>query len=521
MTEPVGETAFPLPALQNAKNGMMAQDSKDRTDEIVDEEGQEEAAPPLNLQIEVEKPSACERHVIVKIPREDIERYYDKAFSEMMDSAAVPGFRPGRAPRKLIEHRFRKDVAEQVKGSLLMDSMSQITETENFAAISEPNFDPLSVELPDDGPMTFEFDLEVRPEFDVPEWKGLTIERPVGEFSEADVDKRLETIMANRGQLVPYGGAAASGDYISCNLTFKNGDEVISKSSEEVIRLRPVLSFRDGKIEKFDKQMKGIKAGESRELQAKLTQDAPNESLRGKTVTAVFEVLEVKQLKVPELNQEFLDSLGCETVEELRAMVRKSLENQLHYQQQQAARKQITAALTASADWALPPDLLRRQGGRELERAVLELQRNGFSQTEIRAHENELRQNSAASTAKALKEHFILERVAEDEKIDAEGDDYEQEIEQIANQTGESVRRVRARVEKGGLMDALRNQIIERKVIDLVLKHAKFKDVPYKPEGADTEAVDQSAGGDEEDSNIPEAKHPGEAEPLATPRERE
>src|SRR6202000_2237999 len=114
-------------------------------------------------------------------------------------------------------------------------------------------------------------------------------------------------------------GAAESGDYISCNLTFKNGEDVISSAKEEVIRLKPVLSFRDGKIEKFDKQMKGVKAGETRELQAKLTQDAPNEALRGKTVTAEFEVLEVKKLKVPELNAEFLQSLGMESVEELRA----------------------------------------------------------------------------------------------------------------------------------------------------------------------------------------------------------
>ena len=499
----------------------MAQQSKDRMDETLAEDGQADETPQkLTLQIEVEKPSACERHVIVKIPREDIERYYDKAFSEMMGSAAVPGFRPGRAPRKLIEHRFRKDVADQVKGSLLMDSMAQITEDEKFAAISEPEFDPLAVELPEEGPMTFEFDLEVRPEFDLPQWKGLNVERPIREFSEADVDKRLEIILANRGQLVPFEGAAAPGDYVSCNLTFKNGEETISSSKEEVIRLKPVLSFRDGKIEKFDKQMKGIKAGETRQLDAKLTQDAPNEALRGKTVTAVFEVLEVKQLKVPELNAEFLGSLGFDTVEELRDMVRKGLENQLHYQQQQAARKQITAALTASASWELPPDLLRRQSGRELERAVLELQRNGFSESEIRAHENDLRQNSAASTAKALKEHFILERIAEEEKIDAEPDDYEHEIQQIADQTGESVRRVQARIDKGSLTDALRNQIIERKVIDLVLKHATFKDVPYKLEGIDTEAVDQAAGGGEDDSNIPEATHPGEAEPLASPRDR-
>ena len=94
-----------------------------------------------------------------------------------MTSAQVPGFRPGRAPRKLIETRFRKDVAERVKSSLLMDSIGQVSDDKGLSPISEPDFDFEAIELPDEGPMTFEFDLEVRPEFDVPQWKGLKIKR--------------------------------------------------------------------------------------------------------------------------------------------------------------------------------------------------------------------------------------------------------------------------------------------------------------------------------------------------------
>ena len=151
---------------------------------------------------------------------------------------------------------------------------------------------------------------------------------------------------------------------------------------------------------------------------------------------------------------------------------------------------------------------------------MLELKRNGFSDEEIRAYENDLRQNSMTATARALKEHFILERIAEEEKIETDSEDYDKEIALIAAQSGESARRVRARLEKGELMDALHNQIIERKVIERVLSHAKFKDVPYKPDSAETEAIEQTAGGEEE-SQIPEAKHPGEAEPLPAVKERE
>src|SRR5207302_1664667 len=108
---------------------------------------------------------------------------------------------------------------------------------------------------------------------------------------------------------------------------------------------------------------------------------------------------------------------------------------------------------------------------------------------------NMLRQNSTATTATALKEHFILERIAEEEKIDVDEGDYDQEIMLIASQSGESPRRVRAQLEKRGLMDVLRNQIIERKVLELVQSAAQFKDEPYEPEKADTEAITMAAGG--------------------------
>lgn len=182
---------------------------EDSADDIATE-GEE--AKRLTLDVNIESRGACQRHITVTIPREDIDRYYNNAFSELVTSAAVPGFRSGRAPRKLIETRFRKDVGEQVKGSLLMDSLTQLTEDNSLAAISEPDFDPTTINVPETGPMVFEFDLEVRPEFNLPQWKGLSVERPVREFNDADVEAQLHKILAKRGRLVPHDGPAASGD---------------------------------------------------------------------------------------------------------------------------------------------------------------------------------------------------------------------------------------------------------------------------------------------------------------------
>lgn len=479
-------------------------------------EKQEEKPQRLELQVNVENRSTCQRHVTVTIPREDINRYFDKEFSELMPKAHVPGFRPGRAPRKLVEARFRKDIAEKVKSELLMNSLAQVNEEQKLSAISEPDFDFEAVELPAEGGLTFEFDLEVRPEFELPKWRGLTIERPVREFNDADVDHALEGILARRGRLTPHDGPAEPGDYVTTNLTFKHGDQVLASANEEVIRIRPALSFRDGRIEHFDRLMAGVRGGQTRQGEAQLSEDAPNVELRGQKVQAVFEVLEVKKLEVPELTPELLDELGGFRDEaELRDAIRDQLGRQLQYEQHRRAREQITKALTVAADWELPPGLLQRQSHRELQRTVMELQRSGFSDEEIRSHENAMRQNSAASTARALKEHFILERIAEEQEIDVVAADYDSEIQLLAAQSGESARRVRARLEKSGSMDVLRNQIVERKVIELILANASFKETPYQVRRIDEEAVDYTAGGGEH-SEIPDAKYDeGEEVPEA------
>jgi trigger factor len=478
---------------------------------------EEEKAPPLTLEVKVDTRSTCERHITVTISREDIDRYFDKEFSELMPKAHVPGFRPGHAPRKLVENRFRKDIAEKVKGDLLMNCLTQVNEEQKLSAISEPNFDFEAVELPEEGPLTFEFDVEVRPEFEMPQWRGLKIEKPVREFNAADVNDTLQNVLARRGRLVPFDGPAASGDYITANLTFEYGGQVLSSAEEEVIRIRPTLSFRDGNITQFDKLMAGVRAGETRQGEAELSNDAPNEGLRGMKVTAIFNVLEVKKLEMPELTPELLDELGGFSGEgDLKDAIREQLARQLEYEQHRRAREQITAALTVAANWDLPPGLLQRQARRELQRAVMELQRSGFSDEEIQSHENALRQNSMSSTARALKEHFILERIAEDEEVEVGEEDYEAEIRLIASQSDESPRRVRARLEKSGSMDVLRNQIIERKVIERILASATFKEVPYHLQRSDEAAIDRAAGGGEQ-ADIPEAKY-DEAEEVPEAR---
>lgn len=464
----------------------------------------------LSLDVKIDKPSACERHVTVSVSREDVDRYLKEQFDEVAPKAELPGFRAGRAPRKLVEKSFRSQVTEQVKGKLLMDSLAQISDDHEFSAISEPDFDFDKVAIPEAGPLTFEFDIEVRPEFDLPQWKGLKIERLVREYSDADVQEHLQRLLARYGSRVTQDGPVGEGEgqFIRATLTFRQGDQVLSTLTDEEIEVRKVLSFVDGRLEDFNTLVVGKSAGDKVSGKVKISADAQNEALRGQEVEVDIEIHEVRAVKLPELDEGFLDRIGgFENETDLRTEVKKELERQMQYQQDQGIRKQITSLLTIAANWELPPDLLRRQAGRELERSVMELQRNGFDNNTIQAYANELRQNTLTSTATSLKEHFILERIAEEEKVDAEPGDYDAEIELIADQMNESARRVRARLEKRGQIDTLRNQIVERKVIGLIKESATFNDVPYVAPKSEVTGVAFSISGNA--AEIAEAKHAG------------
>ncbi len=473
----------------------------------------DETKQKLGIQVQIDKPSACERHITATIARDDVERYLSSAVDELVPKAAVPGFRNGRAPRKLVESKFRKEVSEQVKGSILMDAIAQITEDEELSAISEPNFDYEAVEVPEEGPMTFEFDLEVRPDFNLPEWKGLKLDKPVRDYGPKDVEKHLQKMLRRHAEMVDKDGPAEEGDFVTVDMTFTSDGQTIAELPDETVCLMPTLSFFDGKLTGFDKLIIGAKPGEVREGKVKVSTDAENEELRGKEVGVSFKITQVHQMELPELDGELLQRLGdFQNEGDLRDAVKNHLERQLAYHAGQRTRQQISDLLTESATWTLPPGLLRRQSQRELQRKVLELKRSGFSDDDIRTYESELRQNSQASTAKALKEHFILERIAEDQNIEAEPADYDMEIALIAAQSGENPRRVRARLEKQDLMDTLRNQIIERKVLDVIREQAQFKEVKYTPEENETEAVEFFITG-EPAADIPEAKHADDSLP--------
>jgi trigger factor len=452
----------------------------------------------MSLKVDVQNAGPCRKHVRVEVPRADIDHFFNDVVKEYVTTAPVPGFRTGHVPRKLIEKRFKKEVEEQVRQKVMMQSLQQLGEDHKLDAINEPDLDVESLEIPEEGDFCYEFDVEVRPEFDLPNYSGLKIRRPVRKVTDQDVQSYLEKYLAQFGQLVPHDGPAEPGDYVLANVNFETDGRELSHADERKIRIRPVLRFTDAEVPGFDKLMQGVQPGEKRTAKTTISVEAPQQELRGEPVTITFDVTDVQRLRLPELTGEFLEQLGVESEAELREEIREMLERRITYEQRQSARKQVIEQITASADWDLPESLVRRQVENALHREVLEMQQAGFTDDEIRARQNELLQQQISTTRQALKEHFVLDKIATQEKLEVTPHDKEVEIAFMAQQRGESARKVRARLEKTGLIENLEAQILERKAVDVVLEKAQFVEVPGEStQQDDVEAIDVSVCGQE------------------------
>jgi trigger factor len=173
----------------------------------------------------------------------------------------------------------------------------------------------------------------------------------------------------------------------------------------------------------------------------------------------------------------------------------------------------VLAQIAAATTWQLPEDLLRRQAHKAMGRRVMEMRADGISEEEIGARTRLMQQDILRTTALALKEHFVLQKIAEVEKIDVGEEDLDEEIERIAQQNDESPRKVRARLERDDLLDSLAAEMIERKALDLILDSAEYTDVPLgtQDEPAVTSVEAQAVPGEMIDpAAVPEEPPPAE-----------
>jgi trigger factor len=454
---------------------------------------------PIKLQqtVEIKDVGPCKKHVKVTVDRGAIDQRFNERFTELVrsDQPTVRGFRPGKVPRKMIEQRYYESVAEEIKSQVLMASLEQLAEEQTIAPLSPPDFDPTLLNIPKEGAFIYEFDIEVRPEFELPEYKGMKLRRPIHTYAPDEVEAEKKRLLEPYGQLVPKEPSVADMfDTVVADATISFKGKEINKLEEVRIKVEPQLALSDGVAEDFGEKMKGAKPGDVRTVDITLSQETTAEQLRGQKVQATFTVKDVKTTRSPEITQEFLEgTFGVSTPDAFTELVQAVLERRLEYTQRQSARKQVLEEIAAASTWELPQDMLRKQARKTLQRRLMEMKNAGMSDEQIKGRRRLLEQDVLKSTADALKEHFVLQKVAEVEKIEIEQDDIDAEIDRIAEQSGESFRKVKARLEKEDLIEAVAADLLERKALDLIIANATYEDYELKASDQPTEVASVEA----------------------------
>ncbi|MDA1164404.1 MAG: trigger factor [Planctomycetota bacterium] len=463
---------------------------------VSDPESEDQAkTAKMDLRVDIADAGPCRKRISVVVPEAEITTIRNGTLDEFASKASVPGFRVGRVPRDLVKSRFRQELADELKQRVLVQSLEQLTEEFEIDPINEPDMDVETLEIPDSGDFEYAFDVEVRPDVQLPDFADLTLKRPSREVSDADVQNYIDRMLFEYGEKIDHEDGAAVGDFVSMSVDFVYEGQTVREIADISVRVQPVLRFKDAEIADFGGALTGVKSGESREIEFAISAEAAYVPMRGEKLKAVCLVSSVQKLEIPPLDHDLLDRIGVESVDKLRQEVKDILDRQVTYRQRQSAREQLLEIIGESSSWDLPEELVLKQVENALHREILEMQQAGYTSKEIRARENDLRQHSVSITRKAMKEHFILDSIATAEEIEVSPQDIELEIMMMAFQSGETPRRLRARLVKTGVIENLEAQIRERKAVDVALDKAKYEEVPMDEEligDDDVEAVDDA-----------------------------
>ena len=443
------------------------------------------------MDVKVEDVAACKKKLSITIPREEIERKFDERFTELEREAQVPGFRPGRAPRRLVEKRFRDAVAEEVRAKLVSEGFEKAVKDQELDVIGEPEIDPEKIELPDEGAMTFSIELEVRPKFDLPEdFSGIPLDqvkRP--EVTEAAVSAALQRLREQQGRLEPVAedGEVKANDLVTCGLTIQAGDVMVV--DRQNVRLPVAAIAVEGiRLDNLPEILTGAKAGETKQTKITIGNDAQREDVRGKEAELRLKIDAISRVVLPD-DAAVLKEADYEDMDSLKAALRRQQENQSEAAYRRAQEEAVQNWLLEKVPFDLPEELAKRHANRLLQRQLVDLQYRGIPPQEIEKRIDEIQSASTEQAARDLKLHFVLDAIAKREKIEATDAEVDARVRFIAAQYGRREDRVREDMAAEGTLESLRGQILEDKVLRMLLAKATAT-----PEAEDKEAAPGGSG---------------------------
>lgn len=483
---------------------MAKQDVKDNVvDETTDApETPEEIKEVLKKAIDVKIADAgvLRRTLTVTVPRDCLTQEFDKEFDDLISDAVVPGFRKGRAPRRLVEKRYGREVGEQVQTRMLSNAYLAAIEKEDLKVLGDPLVwvhtgavdakneageqlmemtDALEhIKLPAEGDFTFRCEVEIKPDFELPTLEGIKIEKPVLTITDDDVSKEIDRFRARRGTWAPVdeGDKVEEDDLIVADLAVTIDGKELAKRENAQFAARPQM-VEGAVVSDFGDKVKGSKVGDTVKFEADLPEDYEFEEHRGKKASFELKIHELKRIKLPPIDKAFLEAQGFDNEAEYRAFVQGRMDDALEGEIRRGQRDQVRKYLLDSTKLDLPEGLTSRQSARVASRRMTDLLRQGVPQSEIEKHADELKTSAKEQAAAELKLFFILEKVAEKFDVDVSEEELNSQIGQMAAMYGKRYDRMRDELSQNNGLVQMYLDLRDEKCVDKVLEDANIVEV--------------------------------------------
>ena len=427
------------------------------------------------MNVTITEGGPCKKVLKFEIPKETIESEFEKKTAEACDTVELPGFRKGRAPRKLVEKRFGTQIKDDVKQSVVSDSYQKALEEQKLNPVGNPQFGEIKLEVGQ--PLNFDVTLEVWPTFELGQYKGLKLKKKPSNVTEEDIGKVLQGMSLRKSQLtVVQDGSVKKSDHIICDCKVKVGGSVVLEDDDVEILVENGVAVVNTPIPELVTKLEGIKSGKECEIGIKLSDNFTKEEFRGKDAELKLTVKEIKRLAVPDVDDNFAKTLGSESLEDLKSNVRKRIEIDKKNWAEDDMRNQILDILLDETKFDLPQYFVNYHTEQRVYKHQLDLQKRGMPLEEIQKQTENIKNASAESVMRELKASIILDNIAEKEKIFVTENEVEQRIAAIARTYNTDVTRVRKQLERQGSLSYFRNEMRENKVINLLLREAKIEE---------------------------------------------
>jgi trigger factor len=416
----------------------------------------------------------------VSIPAAEFERAIDAAFRKLASEVKIPGFRPGKAPRKLLEARLGSDVArDQALRDSLPGYYAQAVESESLDTIAAPDIDITSGE--DDGDVEFDAVVEVRPVVKISDYEGLRVEVPAPAVTDEAVDAQVDALRDRFADLEDSARPLTEGDYAQIDIKGYVHDEAIDalNATDYLYEVGSGLL-----VPKLDQELTGKRPGDILKFNDTLPERFGERA--GEEVAFQVLVKEAKRKVLPDVTDEWASEASeFDTVGELRDDIRRRLELVSRVQAQMAARDKVLDTVSELVTIELPDALVQQEMEQRLHDMAHRLEAQGVTIQQYLAatgvEEQEFVQQVRASAERGARADLALRAVVAQEGIDATDEELEQEIERIAERLEEKPAKVRRDLERRGILEAVRSDIARGKALRFLVDHADVVDEAGNP----------------------------------------